>query len=255
MRQFLIQLIAFGVIGLIVYGLSKLLRCRPSPSPNLDARRSSWRGLLAVAASMIALFALMLWFNLRHGPAHGSQPEFTTVSQLLTRLLLGLAGYVMPAAYGMFREREGLASAGIGRLNLWQACVIGLVLAALACCNRPADLPQKLSNLAGTHWIRSLIFFGMVGFGEEFLFRGYLQTRLVAWCGWWRGWVLTAVVFALIHLPQLVLIRGINWGDATLAAIGLLPPALLLGFIMLRTQNIVASGIFHTFINWASDTL
>jgi membrane protease YdiL (CAAX protease family) len=52
-----------------------------------------------------------------------------------------------------------------------------------------------------------------------------------------------------------VLIRGINWGDATLAAIGLLPPALLLGFIMLRTQNIVASGIFHTFINLASDTL
>jgi membrane protease YdiL (CAAX protease family) len=63
------------------------------------------------------------------------------------------------------------------------------------------------------------------------------------------------VVFALIHLSHRLLIKEMNLGDATLAALGLLPPALLLGFIMLRTQNIVASGIFHTFINWANDTL
>jgi membrane protease YdiL (CAAX protease family) len=95
----------------------------------------------------------------------------------------------------------------------------------------------------------------MVGFGEEFLFRGYLQTRLVARLGLGRGWILTALIFSLIHLPQRLVTPGTGIGDAAAATLGLLPVSLLLGFIMLRVQNVVAPGLFHTFANWASEVL
>jgi len=32
----------------------------------------------------------------------------------------------------------------------------------------------------------------------------------------------------------------------------LIPVSLLMGFIMLRTRNLIASGLFHTFANWVN---
>ena len=253
MQQILTQSIGFPVIGAGVYGLSKLLRCRFISYSFDDAKQSSLRALLAVAISVAAMFVLILRQHMLHGPTPGSMPKLKTISDLLPQLLL-LVFYSVPVAYCMFRGRERLSSVGISKHNLWQACVIGVALAALACCNRPADLPAKLSNLSVGHWI-TLIYFSMVGFGEEFLFRGYLQTRLVAWLGLWRGWVFASVFMAIVHLPHRWLIQGMGIGEATLAALALIPVSLLMGFIMLRTQNIVAPALFHTFANWASKVL
>ena len=41
------------------------------------------------------------------------------------------------------------------------------------------------------------------GFGEEFLFRGYIQTRLVQRWGRWIGIILTALLFGLMHMDPL----------------------------------------------------
>jgi hypothetical protein len=253
MQQFLIQLIAFTVIGAVVYGLSKLLRCR-FISYSFDARRSSLRALVAVAVGMMIVLPLMLRQHILHGPTPGLIPKLDTVSHILFQLIIMAIVYVAPAAYCMFKGREELATAGIGGHNLWQACVIGLTLGALACCNRPTDLPAKLSNLALSQWLL-LVHYSMVGFGEEFLFRGYLQTRLIAWLGPWRGWVFASVVMAAVHFPHRWLIGGMSPGEAVLATAGLMPVSLLMGFIMLRTQNIVAPAIFHTFADWAGNVL
>ena len=59
----------------------------------------------------------------------------------------------------------------------------------------PGEPFVRLPRITPTHGM-ALIFYAFVGFGEEFLFRGYLQTRLVAWSGVARGWILAAVVMA-----------------------------------------------------------
>jgi CAAX protease family protein len=41
------------------------------------------------------------------------------------------------------------------------------------------------------------------GFGEEMLFRGFLQTLLADWWGFWPGVLAAALVFALMHLITL----------------------------------------------------
>ncbi len=53
------------------------------------------------------------------------------------------------------------------------------------------------------------------------------------------------------HFPHRLLLGGLSPGQAALATIGLIPAGLFLGFVMLRTRNIVASGILHTFINFS----
>jgi membrane protease YdiL (CAAX protease family) len=149
----------------------------------------------------------------------------------------------------MFKRRERLASAGIGSHNLWQACVIGLVLGALACCCQPTGLAAKLSNLSASGWF--LLQCGRVGFCEEFLFRGYLQTRLIAWLGLWRGWVSASALMAVFHLPQYFLLDRMNPGEAILSMLGVLSISLFMGFVMIRTQNVVAPAIAHVFVDWA----
>lgn len=160
---------------------------------------------------------------------------------------VGFLIYVLPAGWAMLRAGEPLSSAGLGRHNLWQACVIGLILGGLWCV--PGPLGQKLARLSQGGWALSLLFLAMFGFAEEFLYRGYLQTRLIARIGTWRGWALASLVFAAAHFPHRLLYDGLGPRAADTATVLLVPCSLAMGFIMLRTQNILAPAILHTIIN------
>jgi membrane protease YdiL (CAAX protease family) len=166
-------------------------------------------------------------------------------AQLLTVLI-----FVAPAAYNMRREREPASSVGIGRHNLWQGCVIGLVagalLGALFCCCRQSDVANKILNPSIGAW--HFAHCSVVGFREEFFFRGYLQTRLIAWLGMWRGWILASVIMALAHIPSFCLTNGICGGILTTLVI--IPVSLFLGFVMIRTQNLVAPLMAHAIADW-----
>src|SRR5258708_32372743 len=62
------------------------------------------------------------------------------------------------------------------------------------------------------------IVFLMVGFFEEFLFRGYLQFTLTTAIGFWPSAVLLSIVFGFVHLGSL----GESWmGGLTAGLFGL----------------------------------
>jgi membrane protease YdiL (CAAX protease family) len=251
MKQFMIQIIAFSIIGGAVWGLSRLLRCKPLDSGIVKPRKSSLEALAAVACSTLFIDLLMLRQRLLHGPTPGSGPRFDQLSDLIPQLVV-LAVYFLPAGIFMFRAREPLGSAGITRVNLWAALLIGAALAVLTFYFQPGGLLAKLEGIEPRHGI-ALVFYAGVGFGEEFLFRGYLQNRLVAWLGKWQGWVSASVTMALVHLPHRFLIEGQSLGDSFIASCGLIPVSLLMGFIMLCVRNVVAPGIFHTFADWVNE--
>jgi membrane protease YdiL (CAAX protease family) len=246
MNQFIIKCVSFTVIGAVVFGLSKLLRCKVSDAGINKPRRSALHAILAVGISMSILFLLMLPQLLASKPqtsTHKLHAFPFLASQFLVFLL-----YAVPAGIFMFRDKESLQSIGISRTNLWQAAVIGIGLAALSFCPQPGEPVAKLSRLTPAHGI-ALISYFLVGFGEEFLWRGYLQTRLVAWLGVALGWILTSVLMALSHFPGR-LISGMGLLDAFVNCAYLIPVSLLMGFIMLRIRNLLAPGLFHTFGDW-----
>jgi membrane protease YdiL (CAAX protease family) len=199
---------------------------------------------------MAIIDLLMLRQYRQHGPTPGSAPTFTQLTDLVPQIVV-LAAYVVPAAIFMLISRERLASVGITTRSLWQAVLIGLGLALLTFYFQPGGFWAKIGKAHAQHAI-AFVFYAFVGFGEEFLFRGYLQTRLVAWLGAWQGWVLASVSMALVHYPHRWLIEGQSAGAAAVSSLALVPVSLLMGFVMLRTGNIVAPGLFHTFANWVN---
>jgi uncharacterized protein len=108
----------------------------------------------------------------------------------------------------------------------------------------------RLGNAALCHCLLSFF----VGFGEELLFRGYIQSRLnAAFCkpfkfigvnyGW--GIVITSALFGLMHVLNIGSLVGGRfelvwwWGFWTFFG------GLVLGFVREKSGSIIAPAIFH----------
>jgi membrane protease YdiL (CAAX protease family) len=215
-----------------------------------NPKKSSLRALLAVGISMLCIYLLILRQRILHGPTPNAEPKLDSIRAAIPQLVLNLI-YVLPAGFFMFKSKEGFRTVGVTRNNLWQSLLIGAGLALLTFYFQAGGLLAKLGHV-GTRQAIALVFYGLVGFGEEFLFRGYLQTRLIAWLGKWLGWGAASVVMALVHFPHRWLIEGLGIGSALAESLGLVAPSLLMGFVMLRTQNIIAPGLFHMFADWVN---
>ena len=249
--QFSAQCVVFTIIGIAVFGLSKLLRCKPLDPGLKEPKRSATGALLAVGISMSVLFLRTLYQRILHGGPPGSDVNIKGLKDLVVAGIVH-AFYFVPAAVFMVRNREPLRSSGISKVNLWQAALIGLGLAFFTFYLHPGGFMAKIGKV-DSRACAALIFYAFVGFSEEFLFRGYLQTRLIAWLGQWQGWVLGSVIMAMVHVPHRAWIEGKDWGEALLASASLVPVSLLMGYVMKATGNVVAPGLFHTFADWVGD--
>jgi membrane protease YdiL (CAAX protease family) len=78
-----------------------------------------------------------------------------------------------------------------------------------------------------------------VAFPEEVYFRGFLQEKLGNTI---RGLFLVSFLFSLMHLPQFIFYRDPY-------ALLTFFPSLVMGFLYLRTSNILAPMIFHFLSN------
>lgn len=97
--------------------------------------------------------------------------------------------------------------------------------------------------------ITSYLFTGPV---EELAFRGYLQNKVISLTGdrstWVRtilGIVTTALIFAALHLPDLVLDDGVTIAQAAGGLLLLVLSAVLFGTIYELTQNLILVALLH----------
>ena len=89
-----------------------------------------------------------------------------------------------------------------------------------------------------------------IGFAEEFFFRGYMMTRFCAWLGNLRGLLLNALIFSLTHAIFVVGRYGFRYlFFLAQSSLQTLAGGLLLGYIFLKSRNILPGSIFHTSMN------
>ena len=174
---------------------------------------------------------------------HGG-PHLVLDQSILFALML------LPVLLAMRMQKESLYTAGITAVGLTGSIVIGLGVGLLTVLITIAGKMFMVDWQLDHFW--SFLQFAIVGFGEEFAFRGYLQTRLVGWLGRVPGWVTASVLMALLHYGHRLAMMGMEPVPALLSCLGLIPISLFLGFVMLRTGNIVAPGIMHLFADWVT---
>lgn len=195
-------------------------------------------------------------------------------SLLLVPNLIGLILLILLRAKG---GREGFAVSGLagGKWNIWLVCGIGLVafyglqtfLNYLFKMGQVVDLhaafPQlAVANLPAPVFILSMAlntliigpFLGLiVAFGEEYGWRGYLQTELTR-LGRVRGVFLLGVIWGIWHWPLIWM--GYNYpGQPILGSIAMVMVCIVLAYFfahaVFKANGIWVSAYLHALNNQA----
>ena len=236
-----------GVVGVLAWAAAWIMRCRPILPTFIDPSRTGKRALLATGAACLATTLLLLvLLPVARQVNHTQTLTFALIALATAAQASFLAVWIATAAIFMFRDKEPLATAGLTRRNLWRSILLGLLI-SLLCCGTMVG--KSLGKIQPLHLLLLVPNFE-TAFGEEFFFRGYLQSRLMSWLGKLPGWLAASVIMVLVHFPTLLFVREFDLQQAGVWCASTLAISLLLGWLMWRTGNIAASVILHLFANW-----
>ncbi len=233
------------VIGVaMVYLLSRVLKLRPKPITIAEPRKEMTLVFLAIVAAFVVTF-LLGGFLLDVLPP-------TDVTDVLWFVLF-YALLLLPMVIAMKRTGQALGSIGISRKDSWRTFAFGLILSAVSTMLISFTAASYEGSFIGFSptLAYGLVSFAINGSSEEVVFRGYIQTRLIAYSGTLKGLLVASLVFALWHFPICYYASSGAVLESLANALIRFPLGLLLGYIMLKSQNIIPTSIFHALWNWS----
>ena len=244
------------VLGLFFFPESPIYRDRP-------AGKGRWfYYYFLLLAGIYALGALGVWF---------SPTQITAVMVSVITQVLALAGLFVLIVLRFTAGHEAMASVWLtwGNGRTWLIFGLGIVVyyilqvvlnalfgmggAKLAPVGLPPNISPFFLLIAGG--IQSVllapILFIVIYFGEEFGWRGYLQSELFK-LGRVRGVLLLSVIWGVWHWP--VILMGVNYPGHP--ALGLLlmtlyatGNAVILSYAVLRSGSILLAAYLHGLID------
>lgn len=253
-KQLGISFLSFIVLCAIVHFLTKILKVKYTGFKLSNPRKGAFYAIITVAIISCMVTMLMLLLKSQNTSEVSSNIQKYNFNNVVSITFLWLI-ILLPIFIIKKVRNESWESTGISKHNLKASILIGTILAIITIANVIIFGPKSLRDISHNLNLSSLwalIYYAIVGFCEEFMFRGYLQIRLMAWLEKWRGWLLTSIFMALIHTPQRMASMGLSPKDAIISSALLIPISLTMGYILIKTENIVAPSIYHTFANWVS---
>ncbi len=250
-----VQFVLLAVGLPVVYLMSKVLKIYPKPTTIANPRREATLAFLIIMAETLVVSA---WRVLTHTiviPTFqlDKRPPFSVDAvDVLWRLVLTNMA-LLPILVAMKRTGQNPKSIGISRKDAGRMLALGFVLSAILFMVQGLVASSAGGGFTGfsPSLAYGIIFFAIVGLGEEIVWRGYIQTRLIATGGTIKGLLATSLLFAVLwHFPRSYYEYSGVVLEAFVAALLRFPAGLLFGYIMSRSQNIIPSSIFHLFWNW-----
>ena len=218
--------------------------------------RAGWRFL--IAAGLMLSIGRGLSIGMKHIPAihawmHQQLPGVFAPGQMLVGECLQVL--VLLATVGIMKriERRSFTDYGLPwdiafRKRFWQGTLLGFVALTLLVASIAGLRGFSLGTWALTfgdalrYGVVYLVAFVLVGFFEEFSFRGYFQATLGSGIGFWPAALVLAALFGAGHLN--------NVGEAAFGAIMAGSFGLLAAFSLRRTGNLWFAIGMHAAWDW-----
>ena len=236
--------------------------------------RLAWRLILAIllfvaVAVLLRVIpsSLLTAILVRDGMTQGSALERANTIMLedpiwstVISTLFGLMGLLIVWLLVNVVERSTFTWKAVGldwRGNSPLLIILGALLALLLFIayifvgyllgSSGSSLGASLMGVSIAIFFQKFILYIAMGFGEEVVFRGYVQTRLVARFGVIWGVLVTAVVFTLLHqifhsLSPVTILSGVMLWIA-------------IGALYHMSRSLYLVGMFHGVVNTLLNTL
>jgi membrane protease YdiL (CAAX protease family) len=253
-KQLGLSFLSFSILCAIVHFLAKILKIKYNGFKFSTPKKSAFYAIITMTISSCMVTGLMFLLKSQNTSEVSSNIQKYNLSIVINFAISWLI-LLSPILIVKKIRNESWESTGISKHNLKASILIGTVLAIITIASVILFSSKSLSDIRHNLTLNSLwalVYFAIVGFCEEFMFRGYLQIRLMGWLGRWKGWILTSTFMALIHIPQRMASMGLSPKEAILSSCLLIPISLTMGYILIKTENIAAPAIYHTFANWVS---
>jgi membrane protease YdiL (CAAX protease family) len=241
---FIKMLAVWGVTCVLTVVWARLARADPASSdPGFRFTRPRREATISLLV-MAVIFPLLFLIN--------SLIDHASDVPLATKLLVQIAAQVLmcsPVIFALIIRRQNAATVALARRNLPQLLLLGVCLSIVtvllfAIVPIPGpDPPAQNAPLTAGRCAYIIVTMAISAFAHEFVYRGYLQTRLTAWGGEFRGLLFSALVYTFWHLPRFL--GMFNWLTILVQTLGLFALGLALGEIRRRTGSIVPSTFFH----------
>jgi len=184
------------------------------------------------------------------GGSLGTPTQFDLQRALRQWAVYAIISFI-PVSIIIKTRKQSFETVGVTGKNARLSVGIGLILSLLIVAL--STTPERfLDRFFSNNTLHAFIYYLAVGFGEELMFRGFLQIRCSTWLGETKGLILASTIMALAHIPQRIFAIGLDPLQALGSALSLIPFSLLMGFFMLRTQNISGPAVLHTITDWVS---
>ena len=147
----------------------------------------------------------------------------------------------------------GLPAASVFGKNFWLGMLLGLaevsvLIGLIAAFGGYSFGGLALTGSAILRWgLIHLLLFTLVGFFEEFAFRGYLQYTLADGIGFWPAAILLSLGFGAVHLT--------NPGEGPVGAASVALVGLFFAFTLYRTGNLWYAVGLHASFDWGETFL
>lgn len=254
--------LVMAIFGLAMSGLAWLLT-RGADAPPVEVKRP------ALESGAVLVYLAVVYAALFLGPgmtwARSALPEGQGQDLLVMGLKLSVH-VLLPALLllALGARIAPIAQLGLSGRKFWRTLIVlGLIILGLL-----AVISPSLRNIEATGatpallaWVAPVSFVWIAieaGLNEEFLFRGVLQTRLMAWFkSAWAGVFVTSLIFGVAHAPGLFFRGGADvdgWStdpwQVIAYTIGVLTPiSLLFGLIYARTKSLLLVVLLHGLVD------
>ena len=220
--------------------------------------RAGWRVLifLAIAAGVVGLINLVVFVVLRllgqHAPTHPHPalltPAIAAMSDGGILVITGIAARFMARIEHRTWGQYGLPAASAFRGKFWIGVLIGFssisatLLAIFLLHGFHLDglaIHGETILVSTAAWTGAFV---IVGLGEEFAFRGYLQFTLTTGIGFWPSAFLLSALFGLAHAS--------NSGESKFGLLSVVCFGILFCLFLRRTGNLWWAVGFHAGWDW-----